>query len=296
MDNPACFRILEDIARDLSGKVPAFPTFLDLTFRIRTALKDPDLPVEQLVCLVGAEPLLSVRVIRMANSTAHNAASRPVADVRSALTRLGNQTVRSVAFAVAMQQLLRAKKMAPFADLSQRLWEHSIVVAAVCRVLARRLSAISPDEAMFAGLVHDIGAFYLLSHAADHAELFAERKEVVSLLAQWHDNIGHALLSALGQEEDLLQAVLEHERGRELTTVNSLGALVYAANAIANTRCRWFADASPGVGGEIGGEVGDDSAPFDAAVLAAVVDRATRDALVAESVEEVQVLKAGLGA
>ena len=46
MSNPITFKILEDIARDLSGSEITFPTFLDITFQVRTALKDPDLTVE----------------------------------------------------------------------------------------------------------------------------------------------------------------------------------------------------------------------------------------------------------
>jgi hypothetical protein len=42
MSNDFSFRILQDIARDLSGDVVSFPTFLDITFQVRTALKKPE--------------------------------------------------------------------------------------------------------------------------------------------------------------------------------------------------------------------------------------------------------------
>ena len=67
MANEFSFRILEDIARDLSGEMVCFPTFLDITFQVRTALKNPNLTIEQLGTLIGAEPLMSTRFIRLAN-------------------------------------------------------------------------------------------------------------------------------------------------------------------------------------------------------------------------------------
>jgi HD-like signal output (HDOD) protein len=67
MTNPVTFKVLEDIARDLSGSEITFPTFLDITFQVRAALKDPNLSVEQLSKLVGAEPLMSAKIIRMSN-------------------------------------------------------------------------------------------------------------------------------------------------------------------------------------------------------------------------------------
>ncbi|WP_291993751.1 hypothetical protein [Candidatus Accumulibacter sp. ACC003] len=44
--------------------------------------------------------------------------------------------------------MLNSKKMLPFAALSRRLWEHSIYVAALSRVLARKLTRVNPDEAV----------------------------------------------------------------------------------------------------------------------------------------------------
>lgn len=65
MASPLSFRILEDVARDLSGEVVSFPTFLDITFRLRTALKNPILSVEQLATLVSVDPLMSAKIIRV---------------------------------------------------------------------------------------------------------------------------------------------------------------------------------------------------------------------------------------
>jgi HD-like signal output (HDOD) protein len=81
-------------------------------------------------------------------------------------------------------------------------------------VLARRIAKINGDEAMFAGLVHDLGVFYLMSRAATFPELVNDKVELHALLVGWHDNIGHALLSALGSPESVLVAVQEHETDR----------------------------------------------------------------------------------
>src|SRR5574343_1344783 len=225
MANAVTFKILEDIAHDLSGDEITFPTFLDITFQVRTALKDPNLSVDQLAKLVGAEPLMSAKIIRMANSVAMNPSGREVSDVKTAISRVGMEAVRTVSFAVAMEQLLKSKNMHPFEGLSQRLWEHTVHVAALCRLLARKLSRTNPDEAMFAGLVHDIGIFYLLSRAANIPDLIADKAEVHALLVQWHDNIGHALLAALGQPEAVLDAVRDHEIAGPLADIGELRPL-----------------------------------------------------------------------
>ncbi|MBS1191460.1 MAG: Metal-dependent phosphohydrolase, subdomain [Rhodocyclaceae bacterium] len=281
MSNPITFKILEDIAKDLSSGEVSFPTFLDITFQVRTALKNPNLTVDQLAKLVGAEPLMSAKIIRMANSAALNPSGREIADVKSAIIRVGMEAVRTVSFAVAMEQLVKSKQMHVFEGISQKLWEHTAHVAALCRVLARKMARINGDEAMFAGLVHDIGVFYLLSRAANFPELVNDKLELHALLTGWHDNIGHALLSALGQPESILTAVLEHENDREVTEVKTLSDVLYIANKIANRSCSWR-DA------EYDGEV-------DTSVVDRVFDAETLREIIDESEEEVQSLKAALG-
>lgn len=282
MSDEISFRILEDIAHDLSGEQVAFPTFLDITFQVRTALKDPRLTIERLARLVEAEPLMSMKVVRMANSVAMNPSGRGIADVRSAITRIGMEAVRSVSFAVAMEQLLRSKNMAPFEVLSKRLWEHSMHVAALCRLLARRVGGINPDEAMFAGMVHDIGVFYLLSRAANFPALIENRQDLNLMLVQWHDNIGHALLSAMGQSDDLLVAVQEHETVRTMAKIRSLSDLVFVANVLANLKNGWR-DPEFAIAGDTSG-------------FAALFGEAVIDDLLIESEAEVSSLKAALGA
>lgn len=281
MSHPITFKILEDIARDLSSGEVSFPTFLDITFQVRTALKNPNLTVDQLAKLVGAEPLMSAKIIRMANSAALNPSGREIADVKSAIIRVGMEAVRTVSFAVAMEQLLKSSQMEAFEGLSRKLWEHTAHVAALCRVLAKKLARINGDEAMFAGLVHDIGVFYLMSRAANFPELVEDKAELHGLLAGWHDNIGHALLSALGQPETILTAVLEHENEREITKVSTLSDVLYIANKIANRTSGWR---DPEFDGEV-----------DTSILDRIFDAEALKEIIAESEEEVQSLKAALG-
>ena len=281
MSNATTFKILEDIAKDLSGDEITFPTFLDITFQVRGALKDPNLNVEQLAKLVGAEPLMSAKIIRMSNSVALNPSGREIADVKSAIVRVGMEAVRTVSFAVAMEQLLKSKQMHAFEDISRKLWEHSSHVAALCRVLARKLAKINGDEAMFAGLVHDLGVFYLMSRAANFPEFASNRAELHALLVGWHDSIGHALLSALGLPESVVTAVQEHETDRTITDIKTLSDVLYVANKIANRSACWR---DPELDGVVDTSMLDTI--FDAAMLAEIIE---------ESQEEVQSLKSALG-
>jgi len=240
-DSPE-YRFLQEIAADLSSGDISFPTFLDATLKVRMALKSPNLTTEELARIVVSEPLLSVKVIRLANSVALNPAGKPVTDVRSAVVRVGFSSIRTLAITVAMDQLLQAKEMERYAGRTRALWEHSIEVAALSFVIAKQLTKLNPHEAMFAGLVHDIGQFYLLSRASKWPELAANPVELGKLIFEWHTSVGHAVLSALTMPEDVILAVDEHELPMREPLPRTLTHVVSLANEMAEHRNPFVTD------------------------------------------------------
>lgn len=228
------FRFLQDIAADLSRRKLVFPTFSQATIKVRSALEEADIDADRLAKVVSTEPLLAARLVQMANSAALNPGGKPVADVRSAILRVGLSSVRSLAVAVALEQLrdgAQSPAMRPFAEAA---WRHSVQVAAISYVLAKRLSRINPDEALFAGLVHDIGHFYLLSQTTRYPELEAHPEEFTQILETWHSSIGQAVLHDFHVSDALLEAVGDHENGRYNVPLRTLVDVVTLANVAAS--------------------------------------------------------------
>jgi HD-like signal output (HDOD) protein len=246
------FQMLEDIAHELSGSDIVFPTCFEVGLRLRKELQDPDLPVERIAAIVSVEPLVAAKLVRLANSAHYNRSGLDVRNIPAAITRLGIDLVRVTALATASKQMLLSKDMVAFRDLSTALWKHSIKSATAARILAREYTALSPDEAMLAGLLHDFGAFYMLYRAARYPELCERPDTVKYLIMQWHDSIGLALLNALGLPEEIVQATISHDHPRDLapTAVKTLADVVYVSNILCGAHFEWlYQDIDPGVMG-----------------------------------------------
>ncbi len=234
------FAMLEDIARELSGDEISFPTCFDAALQIRNALRDPQVSLRQIARTVSMEPLVAAKLLRVANSALHNPGGTPIVEVESAVGRVGVETARSVAFAVAMDQLLRSKDLVVFSAISTELWRHTIRTAAAARVLARRCTRLNADEAMIAGLVHDLGAFYMLYRAAQYQELRIRPETVKFLIAQWHESIGESLMNALGLPAHIIEATRDHDQPRaEVGTPRTLADIVFVANLLAGGVTEW---------------------------------------------------------
>ena len=162
--------VCAESAEDLS-----FPTSLDASRRVLRAVENPDIGMSDLSKIVVAEPLLSAKVIRLANSVALNPNNQPVLDVRHAVLRVGMDPIKALAMVLIMDQLRQSQRHSGCRSLCNQLWERSVHVAALSYVLARKLAHhLNADEAMFAGIVHDLGRFYLLSHVPDYPVLLED--------------------------------------------------------------------------------------------------------------------------
>lgn len=206
------FRFLEDLARELASKKLIFPTSLNATLRIRSTLNDPNAPIQKIVEIVRTEPVLCAQLLRLANTVAFCNGNRPVTDLNAAVRRLGYVLVRNVAIAVGMRQLADAT---PQNGMSQRLgkvWQHSIMVAALSYSLAKKLAHhLSPDSAMLAGLLHDIGKFYILSRINHYPTLFADEAAIEYLTHEWHSEISGAILENWEIPQIIATAARDHE-------------------------------------------------------------------------------------
>ncbi|MBK6603601.1 MAG: HDOD domain-containing protein [Betaproteobacteria bacterium] len=228
----AAFRILTDIAAELSKGDVTFPTFANATLKVRNALDDPSMDAERLARVVSSEPLLSTKLVHIANSAAVNPGGKQVGDVRTAVTRVGFETVRTVAVAVAMTQLRAADDLRRHAQRAAAAWHHSVHVAAMSFVIAEKMTRLRPEEALFAGLIHDIGYFYLLSKSGDYPELESVPAALDDVLRDWHPPIGQAVLHAFKLSDATLMAVVEHENGHYNSPPRTISDVVTLANMV----------------------------------------------------------------
>jgi HD-like signal output (HDOD) protein len=248
MDKTTALNILVEQA--LKGDL-VFSASVATSMRIQEALDDPNCSIDAASKVVLNEPLLSARVVAIANSAAFNRAGNDVTSVKAAITRLGFRTLRSVVASLVMRQLAGSSKNPKIRSLVNKLWEHSAQVAALAQVIARRITQVDPDTAMFAGIVHEVGGFYMLSRVEEFPCLLDPDTYTVSdpdLLPLIEDDvdsiidkesaeaiIGRAVLASLKLPQSVVDAVEALWYGLRAMPPESLGDTLLLANELAAT-------------------------------------------------------------
>jgi len=126
--------------------------------------EDPESDALDLLAVVEQDAAVASRLIQVVNS-AYCGLRNPVADLKGAVTLLGTERVRNLALTVSVGSLFG--RDTPVGRLDpERLWDHSVCVATVSRLIAQRGDHCNPEEAYLAGLLHDIGLLFINEHLA----------------------------------------------------------------------------------------------------------------------------------
>lgn len=271
--------VFKSIAAEAERGELSFPTSVAAALKLQQALADPECHMETAAKLVNAEPLLAARSVAMANSVAYNRSGAEVTNVRAAVQRLGFRTMNALATAIVVRQLSGKLTDPALIAKSNQLWEHTAHVAALAQVIARRVTHVDPETAMFAGIVHEVGGFYLLSRAAEFPDLLEGEPE------EWIEFgetvIGRAVLIKLGVPAGVLEAVEAMWHGLRALPPETLGDTLMLADDLAPVRSPLHE--RPGA-----------TSQQSAATIDFVIGEGSLHSIMAESAEEVRSLTVAL--
>jgi HD-like signal output (HDOD) protein len=206
------FQFLSDLARELSAGRVELPSFPDAAARVQHVLSDDSITSERIARVVSSDAGLAARILTMANSTLLHRGGTPVTDLKIAITRIGHDSIRAAALAYATAQVRHAAELAHIRSDLERFWQEGVRVAALAHAMAKESRLLRPDEALLAGLLHNIGKVYIIARTPKAAVKVHIDDDV---LRDWHPGIGQALIENWKLPEEIARAVggqLEIER------------------------------------------------------------------------------------
>lgn len=170
------------------------PTLPEVALRIREVVQNPDVNIGSLAQVIAKDAGLSARIIRIANSPMVRGSAK-VENLQTAITRMGINYVKNLATGFAMQQIFQATSDV----IDRRLratWAHSLNVASIAYVIAKNFTRIPADQAMLAGLTHEIGILPILTAAEHKPDLLNDAAAIERIIQKIHPQVGFAILKS----------------------------------------------------------------------------------------------------
>ncbi len=141
----------EQLKEILQGyELPSFPT---LIMNILSLLRDPDSDMDEISELIGLDPGLHIRVLRMVNSASFGF-SQKISNINHAVMLLGKARLEPVVLALAVRDSIPAPKTRSF-DIEE-FWRISARRASFARFMAHQLHPSTETESFTAGLLQDM--------------------------------------------------------------------------------------------------------------------------------------------
>ncbi|HEU4655397.1 MAG TPA: response regulator [Steroidobacteraceae bacterium] len=239
----------EPTLRAVVGRVKSLPTLPSTYTRLRDAMAQEDTSVQTIAKIVGEDPAIAAKVLQVVNSAFFRLARR-ITKIDQAVNYLGLLAIRNLVMSVEVFSRWDQERASGLLS-PEMLQTRAHRVAAVARELAKPHGI--GDDALLAGLFHNIGYWVLMQGCAKELEsaLQLAREKKISLheaerqiLGASHAEVGAYLLGLWGLPHDVVEAVAFQYSPQliEQKAFDVLGALVTAESVA-------FADAEvvPGV-------------------------------------------------
>jgi HD-like signal output (HDOD) protein len=134
--------------------------FTDGQLALNQALQNPTIPSSKIARLIHLEPCAALHILQLANNPLYRRARAP-RSVAESVHHLGPNIIGNFIATLSDRSVYRCQQP----DILKRIGEwrqHSIQVALISGILAQKTPGFDPDQAVFAGLMHDIGTLALL--------------------------------------------------------------------------------------------------------------------------------------
>ncbi len=158
--------IVSEVLAALDADQLDLPVLPDMAFKVRSLLDDPDSSTGQFVQLISTDLAITLYIMKAANIAAFSNGQR-VGNLHDAILRLGYRMLYSMVLNITLGKLFQAHSPLIHQKL-QDLWKRSRIVAANSYVVAQKNKHLKPEDAMLAGLIHEIGALPLYLYADRH--------------------------------------------------------------------------------------------------------------------------------
>ena len=193
--------MLSPAQRDLTdaiSRINQLGVFPDAATRILEVTQDPSARLHDLERVVASDPVLSARILQVANSPLYGLSTR-IGTLGRAVQMLGMDGTRGIAFALAVSTV-----GAQGGPLSHGLYLHAIAAASVVHVAAPMIHGVHGGLLFVTALVHDIGLQLLLVVEPESEEALLDKfghNAMLTKAEHVHFGFDHAQLGAAGLRE-----------------------------------------------------------------------------------------------
>jgi len=204
--SPKAEKLFDDLTVAVQKDRLILPTLPDVALKIRDAVERESSTAKDIADALAQDASLAARLLKVANSPLYRTRN-PIEDLQMAVTRLGIRIVRDLVVGLAMKQIFQATSDALDVH-SRNIWSKSIDTAAISRMMATLVPGINPEQALLAGLIHNVGALPVLVLAENDDELFQDAEALGRVIYELQGKVGELILKNWNFDDHMVEVAI----------------------------------------------------------------------------------------
>lgn len=205
-----------DLEQQILGKLEAkiksnqlvLPSMPDIFLQVKKIVDDPSSNTNNIAAVITRDPSLTARILKVSNNSLYRANSE-ITNLQLAISRMGMQLVKTLVTSHSITQMFNQPQgvLKPF---FVRLQQHSTEVSAHAYAIAKHYSKVNPDDALLAGLVHNIGYLPMAKCIDTFPEFAEEPGLLIEVMGKLHTRVGEMILKSWLFPKHIIDASIQY--------------------------------------------------------------------------------------
>ena len=221
--------ILRDLLRDEALKkiiagIRTLPSLPVLYNQIVAEMQSPEPSLKKVGDLISQDVSMSAKILQLVNSALFGLPQK-IANPQQAVVYVGIETLKSLVLSFNVFSSLEKDAESCGFSLS-KMWKHSLMTSRLARDIARAEKADRKvvEEAMIAGMLHDLGKLILLKVPGKYSEVMnliettgcSSAEAEYTVMETSHSELGAYLLGLWGLPGNVVETVAFHHNPSKL--------------------------------------------------------------------------------
>ena len=201
-------KILQMLESKIKADQLVLPSMPDVFLQVKKIVSDPSSNISNIAKVITRDPSLTARILKVANNALYRGDSE-ITNLQLAVSRMGLRLTKTLVTSHAITQMFSQPKgiLRPFFD---QLHKHSTEVSAHAYAIASHYTKINPDDALLAGLVHNIGYLPMARCVESFPEMESNPSLLIEVMGTIHTRIGELILKSWSFPQNIIDASINY--------------------------------------------------------------------------------------
>jgi HD-like signal output (HDOD) protein len=201
-------QILQKIEDKIASNQLVLPSMPDIFLQVKKIVDDPNSNTNNIATIITRDPALTARLLKVSNNALYRA-NHEITNLQQAVSRLGMQLTKTLVTSHAITQMFNQPRgrLKPFFE---QLQLHSTNVSAHAFAIAKNFTRIKPDDALLAGLVHNIGYLPMAKCTESFPEVEQDPSLLIEVMGNVHTKVGEMVLNSWGFPKHIIEASIQY--------------------------------------------------------------------------------------